>query len=366
MGILVAGLSIGSGNSVLELSDSTLLEFLSHHLFLFEPSVFSDAAFANVYTVAACHIRRRGLVLRILALVSRSDDGSCHVEHQIVILLVSFAGSVLLCLSLVVGSAGVALWLFRDHVHELGVSYWHVLLHESHNCFREADFEVETARPHNRGGLVAAFAQLNGALFFVHAWVELSDLNVLDGGLGGLLQDDQLVSNDALRDLLLLCRVELISLGQLVNHVNAPIGLLISRRIQDLSDIYLLLTAGVAVLTTHGAVDARFGLGSLAVHVTVSHLGDMVEQGAPVALENVQVRPDFPVDFPPGDSIGLSNEGYELLEVPRLVDHMLGSDLAIAVYVAFCLRAVKHLSLTHGEELVAVSALVEVVLLLFE
>ena len=93
----------------------------------------------------------------------------------------------------------------------------------------------------------------------------------------------------------------------------------------------------------------------------VAQLGNVVENAAPVALEYVEVGPDLPVDLTPGDSVGFSHKGHELLEVPGLVHHMLGPDLSVTVDVGLRLGAVQHLPLAHREQLVAVGALVEVV-----
>lgn len=102
------------------------------------------------------------------------------------------------------------------------------------------------------------------------------------------------------------------------------------------------------------------------MHLAVAELGDVVEEVAAFALENVEVGPDLPVDLAPRDSISFSNERDELLEIPRLVDDVLGSDLSVTIDVGLRLGAVQHSPLAHGEQFVAVCALVEVVALLFE
>ena len=102
------------------------------------------------------------------------------------------------------------------------------------------------------------------------------------------------------------------------------------------------------------------------MHLAVAELGDVVEEVAAFALENVEVGPDLPVDLAPRDSISFSNERDELLEIPRLVDDVLGSDLSVTIDVGLRLGAVQHSPLAHGEQFVAVGTLVEVVALLFE
>ena len=102
------------------------------------------------------------------------------------------------------------------------------------------------------------------------------------------------------------------------------------------------------------------------MHLAVTHLRDVVELAAAVALEHVQVRPDLPVDFTPRDAIGFAHKRDELLKVPRLVDDMLGADLPVAIDVGLGFRAVQNLALAHREQLVAVCTLVQVVGFFFE
>ena len=102
------------------------------------------------------------------------------------------------------------------------------------------------------------------------------------------------------------------------------------------------------------------------MHLAVPELGDVVEEVAPFALEDVEVGPDFPVNLAPRNSISFSYESDEFLEIPRLVDDVLGSDLSVTIDVGLRLCAVQHSPLAHGEQFVAVCALVEVVALLFE
>lgn len=52
------------------------------------------------------------------------------------------------------------------------------------------------------------------------------------------------------------------------------------------------------------------------MHLAVAELGDMVEQVASLALEHVEVGPDFPVDLAPRDSICFSDKSDEFLEIP--------------------------------------------------
>jgi hypothetical protein len=97
--------------------------------------------------------------------------------------------------------------------------------------------------------------------------------------------------------------------------------------------------------------------------VAIAHLGDVIENVAPLAPEDLKIGPNFPVDFSPGDPVGLSYEGDKLLEIPRPVNDMLGSNLSVIINIRLSLRAVEHLSLAHREQFIAESALVEVVTL---
>jgi hypothetical protein len=100
--------------------------------------------------------------------------------------------------------------------------------------------------------------------------------------------------------------------------------------------------------------------------MAIAHLGDVIEDIAPLAPEYLKVRPHLPVDLSPWDPVGLPNKGNELFEVPGPVDDMLGPNLSVIIDVWFALGAVKDLPLAHSEKLVAECTLVEVVTLLLE
>ena len=90
----------------------------------------------------------------------------------------------------------------------------------------------------------------------------------------------------------------------------------------------------------------------------LSHLCDRVVLNATVTLDEVQVRPDLPVDFFPGNSIGLSDEGHKFLKVPILVNHVLSPHLAVRVNEASAFSAAENFSLLFRKQLVTVSTLV--------
>ena len=97
-----------------------------------------------------------------------------------------------------------------------------------------------------------------------------------------------------------------------------------------------------------------------------AHLSNGVVFHATVTFDEVEVGPDLPVDLLPRNPVSLSDEGYELLQVPVLVNHVLSSHLAVGVDETGALAAAQHLALLLSEELVAVGALVEVILFLLQ
>ena len=72
----------------------------------------------------------------------------------------------------------------------------------------------------------------------------------------------------------------------------------------------------------------------------VAEFGDVIKEVASLALEDVEIGPDFPVDFAPRNSISFSDKGDELLEIPRLVHNMLGPNLSVTIDVGLRLGAV--------------------------
>lgn len=97
-----------------------------------------------------------------------------------------------------------------------------------------------------------------------------------------------------------------------------------------------------------------------------THLGDGIELLAAVALDQVQVRPDLPVDFLPRNTVCFSHKSDELFQIPVPVNYVLCSHLAVAVNEVCALAASQYFTLLLGKQLVAVGALVEIVFLLLE
>jgi hypothetical protein len=75
----------------------------------------------------------------------------------------------------------------------------------------------------------------------------------------------------------------------------------------------------------------------------------MIEHVASSTFENVEIRPYFPIDFPPRNPISFSDKSYKLFEIPRLVNDMLRPYLAIGIDIGLSLCAMEYFSLTHGE-----------------
>lgn len=84
----------------------------------------------------------------------------------------------------------------------------------------------------------------------------------------------------------------------------------------------------------------------------------MVVNVTSVTLEDVKIRPHFPVNFSPGDPVSLSDKSHELFEVPNSIHNMFSSDLTVIINITFGLTAVKHFPLTHCEQLVAICTFV--------
>ena len=95
--------------------------------------------------------------------------------------------------------------------------------------------------------------------------------------------------------------------------------------------------------------------------MAVAKLRNVIIALASLTLEDVKIGPNLPIDLPPGDSISLSDEGDEFLQVPSSVNHMLGSDLAVVINIRFTFMAVQDLALTHTEKLVAVGTFVQII-----
>ena len=73
----------------------------------------------------------------------------------------------------------------------------------------------------------------------------------------------------------------------------------------------------------------------------------MIINIASFASENVEVRPNLPVDFTPGNSVCFSDKSYKFLEIPSSIYDVFGSNLSVIVNVRFGFMAVKNSPLVH-------------------
>ena len=132
--------------------------------------------------------------------------------------------------------------------------------------------------------------------------------------------------------------------------------------LENLVDTDSLVTACVVILRAEW-IGRHLDLGRLLVEATITHLSNWVKLHATVTFNQMEVGPDLPVNFLPRDTVSLSDKSYEFLKVPVLVNHMLGSHLAVRVDETGSFAAAQYLALLLCEQFVAVGALVQVILL---
>lgn len=82
--------------------------------------------------------------------------------------------------------------------------------------------------------------------------------------------------------------------------------------IENLVYANCLIAAGVLILRAQ-RLDSHLDLGSLPVEATEAHLGYRIELHTTVTFYQMEVGPDFPVNLLPRNTVGLSDESYELL-----------------------------------------------------
>lgn len=102
--------------------------------------------------------------------------------------------------------------------------------------------------------------------------------------------------------------------------------------IQYFVDVLRLATALVFVeagTATHTTTNFYFR--GLWMKTTVAHLCDRIVLLATVTLNEVQVGPNFPVDFLPANSKCFTDERHEFLKVPIAVNNMLSAHLAVSI-----------------------------------
>ena len=83
------------------------------------------------------------------------------------------------------------------------------------------------------------------------------------------------------------------------------------RAIENLIDVHAF--SATLVFVSAYRAQTHFGPGGLGMEATITHFSDRVVVLAAIAADQVEVGPDFPVNFLPRDAVGLSDESYELL-----------------------------------------------------
>eukprot|EP00350_Pseudokeronopsis_sp_OXSARD2_P007155 CAMPEP_0170547374 /NCGR_PEP_ID=MMETSP0211-20121228/5766_1 /TAXON_ID=311385 /ORGANISM="Pseudokeronopsis sp., Strain OXSARD2" /LENGTH=307 /DNA_ID=CAMNT_0010852385 /DNA_START=952 /DNA_END=1875 /DNA_ORIENTATION=- len=271
------------------------------------------------------------------------------------------------------------LFLLLLHLHFIPL-HLALLLDEVFHGLSQADLVVQTGRLDYYGVAGGRNRYALGELGEVLCEVQVSTVRRLFGlrsfifylGLLGLevfhwdgrrvLKDDELVDVGPLHDPLLLHLVHAPARTGLMHLHLAPSDLL---PIDHSLHIHLQLAAR-KLKHLPIAIGGVLGYRLLAVVATVAHLSNGKVLRAPFAFENVEVGPDLPIDFFPGDPVGLSHEGDELLQVPLLVNHMLPPQLPMEVDELLPLQTSQLLPLVLREQTIAVTALVEVVFVFFQ
>ena len=171
------------------------------------------------------------------------------------------------------------------------------------------------------------------------------------------------MGNDAVNDpLLLVLRHVVDAAGFMELGLAAMIAFV---PIEHLVDTGCFFAARIFVLGAK-RLGSHLDLGRRLVVATLAHLGNGIELCATVTFDQVQVGPHLPVDLFPGYAISFSDKCYELLKIPILIDHMLGSHLAVSVHEIRTFETWQYFTLLFREKLIAVSAFVEVILFLLE
>lgn len=128
--------------------------------------------------------------------------------------------------------------------------------------------------------------------------------------------------------------------------------------VHDRSDRHFSIAAAEWISV---AIHAWFCFRILFVNMTVSHLGYMIENVTSVTLKDVKVRPNFPINLSPRNTIGFSHKSHKLLKVPISINNMFCSYLTISIDIAVSLTAVENFPLAHRKQFIAVSALIQIV-----
>jgi len=159
------------------------------------------------------------------------------------------------------------------------------------------------------------------------------------------------MSNYSIRYFLFFRCIDLEGFAYLV-HLHFTAVLWISVDIQNWCYVNFLATAWVRIVWSNWSMKRHFYFWWNFVDVAVAHLCNVIMNVASLALEDVQIWPNFPIYFSPWYSISFSNKSYEFLEIPSSINNMGGLALTIAIDVWLCFSAMKNSPLLHCKQLV--------------
>jgi len=134
--------------------------------------------------------------------------------------------------------------------------------------------------------------------------------------------------------------------GNFMNH-NFTSVLWLGILIQNLDDVKFFFTASKLVIRTKRSMKRHLNFRLLLMHMTISHLCNMIIDVTSLTPEYVQVRPNLPIDLTPWNSVSFSNESYKFLKIPSSINDVFCSNLSVIVDVWFSFVTVKNCPLIH-------------------
>ena len=137
--------------------------------------------------------------------------------------------------------------IFLLHVDELVVGERHVFLNEVIDCFTETDFVVERWWSNKGRGLAISFWYLYGRSFFVHLVIEFTDHYLFNVLVASCLKNDELMSNNSISYLFLLCWIKAVRVRHFVHLCFTPC-LKFCCGIEDGNHVAFLVTTGILII----------------------------------------------------------------------------------------------------------------------
>lgn len=132
------------------------------------------------------------------------------------------------------------------------------------------------------------------------------NLESLDNVAARIIKNDQLVRDDSIDDFLLFARIDTVDVTEAVQLGLTAIFKFAA--IKHFIDIYCLVAAFVLV----ESLLAKFNFWGFRMETAIIHLCDRVVLLTAVTPDQVQVRPDLPVDLLPRDAECFPDKGDEL------------------------------------------------------